>query len=111
MWGGRFSEKPSSLMQEINQSITFDNKLYKQDIAGSIAHATMLESVKILTKNEAKKIIDGLKKIEKEIEMLAEIIDELCLDVCFEVHREQVLGMIPTESDLFSWENVKEFIF
>lgn len=68
MWGGRFAEKPSSLMQEINQSITFDNKLYKQDIAGSIAHATMLEAVKILKKDEAKKIIDGLKKIEKEIE-------------------------------------------
>lgn len=68
MWGGRFAEKPSSLMQEINQSITFDNKLYKQDIKGSIAHAQMLESVKILTKDEAKKIIEGLRKIEKEIE-------------------------------------------
>lgn len=68
MWGGRFAEKPSSLMQEINQSITFDNKLYKQDIKGSIAHAQMLESVKILTKDEAKKIIQGLQKIEKEIE-------------------------------------------
>ncbi len=68
MWGGRFSEKPSSLMQEINESISFDYKLYKQDIRASIAHAQMLESVKILTKEEVKKIIDGLKKIEKEIE-------------------------------------------
>ena len=68
MWGGRFENKPSDLMQEINQSITFDKKLYKQDIQGSIAHASMLLAVKILEKNEAKKIIDGLKKIEKEIE-------------------------------------------
>jgi argininosuccinate lyase len=67
MWGGRFSEKPSSLMQEINESISFDYKLYKQDIRASIAHAQMLAAVKILTKDEAKKIIDGLKKIEKEI--------------------------------------------
>ena len=68
MWGGRFSAKPSSLMQEINESISFDCKLYKQDIKASIAHAKMLESVKILTKDEAKEIINGLKKIEKEIE-------------------------------------------
>ena len=67
MWGGRFDSQPSNLMQEINQSITFDQKLYKQDIRGSIAHAKMLEKIKILTKNEAEKIISGLKKIEKEI--------------------------------------------
>ncbi len=68
MWGGRFDAKPSDLMQEINQSITFDQKLYKHDIKGSIAHAKMLAEVAIITKDEAKIIIDGLKKIEKEIE-------------------------------------------
>jgi len=68
MWGGRFEEKPSSLMQEINQSITFDKKLYKQDIRGSKAHAKMLSEVGILTKSEAAKISDGLSKVEKEIE-------------------------------------------
>ncbi len=68
MWGGRFDAKPSDLMQEINQSITFDKKLYKQDIKGSMAHAKMLAKVGILTKQESEKIIDGLKKIEKEIE-------------------------------------------
>ena len=68
MWGGRFAEKPSSLMQEINQSISFDCKLYKQDIEASIAHATMLESVKILSADEKEQIINGLKKIEGEIE-------------------------------------------
>ena len=68
MWGGRFDAKPSDLMQEINQSITFDKKLYAQDIKGSTAHAKMLAEIGVLTKSESKKIIDGLKKIEKEIE-------------------------------------------
>ncbi len=68
MWGGRFETTPSNLMQEINQSITFDKKLYKQDIKGSTAHAKMLTKIGILTKAESTKIIDGLKKIEKEIE-------------------------------------------
>lgn len=68
MWGGRFDAKPSSLMQEINQSITFDKKLYKQDIRGSKAHAKMLSSVGIISKAESVKITDGLTKVEKEIE-------------------------------------------
>ena len=67
MWGGRFDAKPSDLMQEINQSITFDKKLYKQDIQGSTAHAKMLAQVGVLTKAELEKIIFGLKKVEKEI--------------------------------------------
>ena len=67
MWGGRFDAKPSDLMQEINQSITFDKKLYKQDIQGSTAHAKMLAQVGVLTKAESEKIISGLKKVEKEI--------------------------------------------
>ena len=68
MWGGRFDAKPSDLMQEINQSITFDQRLYKQDIKGSTTHAKMLAKVGVLSEVESKKIIDGLKKIEKEIE-------------------------------------------
>jgi argininosuccinate lyase len=68
MWGGRFEQKPSDLMQEINQSISFDKQLYKQDIQGSTAHAKMLAQVGIISKSEAEKIIQGLKKIEKEIE-------------------------------------------
>ena len=68
MWGGRFDNAPSEVMQAINVSIGFDQKLHKQDITGSIAHATMLAEVGILKREEAKKIISGLKKIEKEIE-------------------------------------------
>lgn len=68
MWGGRFDAKPSDLMQEINQSITFDQKLYKHDIQGSKAHAKMLVKAGVLDANESKKIIETLNKIEKEIE-------------------------------------------
>ncbi len=68
MWGGRFETKPSNLMEEINQSITFDKKLYQQDILGSKTHAKMLESVGILSKTELSKITKGLDQIKKEIE-------------------------------------------
>jgi argininosuccinate lyase len=67
IWGGRFKQSASDLMQEINQSISFDKKLYKQDIRGSIAHAKMLAKSKIINLSEAKMIIDGLIIIEKEI--------------------------------------------
>ena len=68
MWGGRFKSKPSDIMQKINQSITFDYKLYKQDIKGSIAHSIMLGKVGILQDEEVVKIVSGLKQIEKEID-------------------------------------------
>jgi argininosuccinate lyase len=68
MWGGRFAQQPSEIMQEINQSIVFDKRLYRQDIAGSIAHAKMLISTCIINKVEGEKIIAGLKQIQIEIE-------------------------------------------
>ena len=68
IWGGRFSSKPNSTMEEINCSIHFDWRLYKQDIACSKAHAAMLAAVKIISDLDAEKIIDGLDTIEQEIE-------------------------------------------
>jgi len=67
MWGGHFESGPSEIMQQINQSISFDQKLYEQDISGSVAHAYMLTKKKILTKAEGKKIITGLKQVKREI--------------------------------------------
>ncbi len=67
MWGGRFSQAPDSLMQEINQSISFDKLLYNQDIAGSIAHCQMLAKTNIISQEEAEKIIAGLLQIKQEI--------------------------------------------
>jgi argininosuccinate lyase len=68
MWGGRFEDAPSDIMQQINVSIGVDKRLWRQDIAGSKAHAEMLGKQDIIPKSAAEKIISGLSKIEKEIE-------------------------------------------
>lgn len=67
MWGGRFAEGPAEIMQRLNASIGFDKKLFRQDIAGSIAHATMLADCGIIQKGESEQIIQGLREIEAEI--------------------------------------------
>jgi argininosuccinate lyase len=68
MWGGRFKDGPAAIMAEINASISFDKRLYGQDIAGSKAHAAMLAKQKIISKADAAKIIAGLERVQKEIE-------------------------------------------
>lgn len=68
MWGGRFSQGPDAIMEEINASIDFDKKLYSQDITGSKAHVTMLAHQGIVSSDDAKAIADGLDKIMAEIE-------------------------------------------
>lgn len=68
MWGGRFSEKPDAVMDQINVSIDFDKALYRQDIQGSKAHTEMLMACDIITLEDGRAILDGLRQIEKEIE-------------------------------------------
>ena len=68
MWGGRFATGPDAIMEEINASIDFDKRLWRQDIRGSLAHAAMLGETGILTQDDVKVIGDGLKQIEAEIE-------------------------------------------
>ncbi len=68
MWGGQFTRAPDKIMAEINASIGVDKRLYKQDIAGSIAHAKMLAKKKIINGADAKAIIAGLQDILKDIE-------------------------------------------
>ncbi|MCR4523901.1 MULTISPECIES: argininosuccinate lyase [Bosea] len=68
MWGGRFATGPDAIMEEINASIDFDKKLWRQDIRGSLAHAAMLAETGILTKDDVATITAGLKKVEGEIE-------------------------------------------
>jgi argininosuccinate lyase len=67
-WGGRFAAGPSVVMQEINASIGFDQKLWRQDIRGSLAHATMLAKVGVITPQDERAIHDGLAAIAHEIE-------------------------------------------
>lgn len=68
LWGGRFTKDTNQLVEEFTASIEFDQLMAKEDIAGSIAHATMLGECGIIELNEANLIIEGLNKILKKIE-------------------------------------------
>ena len=68
LWGGRFTKEINQLVYNFNASITYDQKFYKQDILGSIAHVTMLAKQGILTDDERQQIVDGLQGILKDIE-------------------------------------------
>ncbi|MBL8631492.1 MAG: argininosuccinate lyase, partial [Rhodospirillaceae bacterium] len=67
MWGGRFSEGPAAIMAEINISLPFDRRMAAQDVRGSIAHAEMLVAQKIISSDDGKSIVEGLKKVEAEL--------------------------------------------
>jgi argininosuccinate lyase len=80
-WGGRFSAGPAEAVKAFTESVSFDWRLYPQDIAGSIAHAKGLAKVGFLTKAEAGKIERGLRAIEREIEAGKFKWDPACEDV------------------------------
>ncbi len=67
-WGGRFTESTDAFVEDFTASIGFDHRLYRHDIAGSIAHARMLAHVNIITDAEAGEIVEGLERILAEIE-------------------------------------------
>ena len=67
-WSGRFTEPNDTFVEAFTASISFDHRLYRQDIAGSIAHARMLAHVGVLTQDECELIVRGLKQIESEID-------------------------------------------
>ncbi|HEX8224344.1 MAG TPA: argininosuccinate lyase [Allosphingosinicella sp.] len=66
MWGGRFAGGPAALMREINASIGFDKRLWREDIAASLAHVAMLETQGIVAEADASAIAEGLERIEDE---------------------------------------------
>ena len=68
LWGGRFQKSTDTKVNDFNSSISFDCRLYKQDIAGSIAHARMLGAQNIITLDEAEAICRSLEQISDEIE-------------------------------------------
>jgi argininosuccinate lyase len=67
-WAGRFNEPTDAFVEAFTASVGFDRRMYKQDIAGSIAHASMLAKVGVLTTAECQLIVDGLKAIELDID-------------------------------------------
>ena len=68
LWGGRFSKQSSKLLEDFNASIGFDYKLWREDIAGSKAHAKMLQKIGILNEKELQDILYGLDSIAKQIQ-------------------------------------------
>ena len=72
IWGGRFASGPSQLMQDINASISYDQRLYRQDIAGSKAHATMLAACGIITAADCRigKIVEDYFSVTGSIEVI-----------------------------------------
>ncbi len=68
LWGGRFTKGTDALVEEFTSSIAFDQRMYREDIAGSIAHARMLAKCGIIAADEAQVIIDGLEGILADIE-------------------------------------------
>ena len=86
--------KPSWLLTKINASIDVDKKLYVQDIKGSIAHCKMLMKQKIIEKNISKKIIKGLKRIEKEIQQKKFRFSELNEDIHLNIEKRlfEIIG-------------------
>jgi argininosuccinate lyase len=68
LWGGRFSEATDAFVQRFTASVNFDKRLYRQDIAGSIAHATMLAAAGVLSEQDKTAIVNGLNEILAQIE-------------------------------------------
>ena len=68
LWGGRFTKETDKLVYQFNASISFDKRLFEQDIEGSIAHVVMLEKQGILTCEEKDAIVKGLTSIRKDVE-------------------------------------------
>ncbi len=62
LWGGRFKDEESKLMEDFNSSLSFDKKLYCEDIKGSIAHVKMLANQNIINEEEKRKNITGIRR-------------------------------------------------
>ena len=81
LWGGRFTKETDKLVNDFNASIGFDKRLYKQDIEGSIAHATMLGDCNIIPKEDSELIVSELKNILADIEAGKLVIDDEYEDI------------------------------
>lgn len=81
MWAGRFTKETDERVNDFNSSIKFDARMYRQDIEGSIAHATMLGECGIISADDSKKIIEGLKGILADIESGALQFDPTAEDI------------------------------
>ena len=81
LWGGRFTKQTDQLVFDFNASITFDKRLFHEDVTGSIVHATMLAKQRILTEEERKSIVEGLTGILEDVDDGTLAIDETQEDI------------------------------
>jgi argininosuccinate lyase len=89
-WQARIGEATDALAQSFVESISYDRRLYKHDVAGSIAHATMLAKVGLINDVERDQIIEGLKSIERDIEAGNFVFDEAMEDIHMVVEAELI---------------------
>lgn len=96
MWGGRFADGPSSIMREINASIPFDKKLWRQDIRASLAHVAMLAKRGIVEAEDATQIIEGLNQIAQEYEAdgVPENLDLEDIHMTIEARLTEIVGPV-----------------
>src|SRR5271154_6019228 len=80
-WQARIGEATAAIAQKFVESISYDRRIYKQDIAGSIAHASMLAKVGLISDAERDAIVEGLKSIERDIEAGSFVFDESLEDI------------------------------
>ncbi len=88
MWAGRTSGKTDKIADDFNSSIRFDSRMYRQDITGSMAHAAMLGSQGIISKEDAETLIDGLQTVLDDLESGALKMDMTCEDIHMFVEQE-----------------------
>ena len=81
LWGGRFTKETDQMVYDFNASIGFDQRLFHQDIEGSIAHVTMLAKQNVLTNEEKEAIIKGLISIRDDVDNGVLAVDMKCEDV------------------------------
>src|SRR5690348_1062215 len=81
LWGGRFAGSTDALVERLNNSLAFDSRMWREDIRGSIAHATMLGEQSIIPAEDAERIVAGLRQIEQELDSGAIRLDPAAEDV------------------------------
>ena len=96
LWGGRFTKQTDQLVFDFNASITFDKRLFHEDVTGSIVHATMLAKQGILTEEERKSIIEGLTGILEDVDAGKLTIDETQEDIHSFVEATQIDRIVTT---------------
>ncbi len=91
LWGGRFTKETNQLVHNFNESLSFDQKFYRQDIRGSVAHVAMLARQGIISEEDKDKITEGLLGILEDIENGALTISPGAEDIhSFEIGRAHV---------------------